>query len=155
MVDTEMQSTSTLVVDATLAPFQIFERVIQVRPEDIFGVHVNIASFFAYISSTFNRWYAEIGVADSEGDGSGPHMAHLSYDFLQEMHYPGAVLCRLTVVRVGTSSLEHSIEVRDANHPERLCGRGKSIHVWVDAKAKKATAWPADVLAKIWVPRPA
>ena len=134
--------------DAEPAPLQVFERIIAIRPEDILGGHVNNTRYFGYIGDTFNDWYNAMGLVPDMA--AGPMMAHLSLDFLREMTYPGRVLCQLRVVRLGKSSLEHSIELRDADQPDVLHGKGKAINVWVNLVSHKTEAWPNEVVARCW-----
>jgi acyl-CoA thioester hydrolase len=86
----------------------------------------------------------------SSGTQGAPAVAHVSNDFLHQMKFPGAVTCKLTVVRVGRTSLEHAVELRDANNPDVICGRGKIIHVWMDLEVGKSAPWPEGVLAMCW-----
>lgn len=75
-------------------------------------------------------------------------MVHVFYDFLRQVQVPGVVLCRITVIRVGRSSLRHGIEIRDVGGEPVLAGRGHSIHVRVERASGKPLPWPAEVLAK-------
>ncbi len=79
-------------------------------------------------------------------------MAHLSYDFLRQVHYPGTLLSRITLSKVGRTSMEHAIEMWHVSAAPCLAGRGRAIHVWVDRETGKPTPWPTDVLAKCWDP---
>lgn len=115
--------------------------------------HVNNSRYFAFISETFADWYRVMGF-DVDDLKAAPLMAHLSYDFLREMHYPGSVLCRIAAVGRGAKSLEHSVEIRDAENPALLCGRGLCVHAWFDIVRRKTAPWPAEVLAKCWSGEP-
>lgn len=132
------------------APFVTIEKRIDICPEDVVGGHVNNSRYFLYVGDTFADWYAALGFTGNAGPITGPLMAHLELDFLHEMAYPGTVLCRLTVARVGRSSLEHQIEIFDAARPELLCTKGKSVNVWFDRDLGSTAPWPAEVLALCW-----
>ncbi len=134
-------------------PLNTLEHRIEIQPSDILGPHVNLARYFAFINDAFQIWYAAMGVGvQSTYPGFGNMMAHLEYDFLREVDYPGTVLVKLRVVRIGRSSLEHAIEIHDigAGKEARLAGRGKSIHVWVNRALGKGEPYPAAFLLKCW-----
>ena len=65
--------------DPVQVPLQTFERIIEIRPEDIFGGHVNNTRYFGYIGETFHEWYAAMGFVPNLP--AGPMMAHMSLDF--------------------------------------------------------------------------
>lgn len=132
------------------APFQIFEQVMPIAPNDMHGGHVNNARYFAYIGQAFEGWYEAMGLGVNHPNTAGPMMAHMEYDYLQEMKYPGNVLCKLTVVRVGRSSLEHAIEIHNQESSATLCGRGKAVNVWVNRMSKQAEPWPEGMISKCW-----
>ena len=134
-------------------PLNSLEHRIEIQPADIHGPHVNLARYFAFINDAFQVWYAAMGVGvPTDYPGFGNMMAHLEYDFLREVDYPGTVVVKIRVARVGRSSLEHAIEIHDvsAGKEPRLAGRGKSIHVWVNRERGKGEPYPADFLAKCW-----
>lgn len=130
--------------------FQIFEQVMEIAPEDMHGGHVNNARYFAYIGQAFEGWYEAMGLGVNQANIAGPMMAHMEYDYLQEMKYPGKVVCKLAVVRVGRSSLEHAIEIHNQEKSETLCGRGKAVNVWVNRISKQAEPWPESMISKCW-----
>jgi acyl-CoA thioesterase FadM len=138
----------------TAPPLQSFELHIDLTPDDMpedrYSTHVNNARYFAFINRTFQGWYRAMGVRGGV-PGFGTMMAHVAYDFLHEVQVPGAVICRIRVVRVGNTSIEHAVEILDTHTPEpRLAGRGKAVHVWVSLAERKACPWPAEVLARCW-----
>lgn len=141
---------STDALPPARAPLERMERVIDIQPDDIYGGHVNNTRYFIYIGDTFRQWYHAMRMFPDVDPG--PLMAHLSLDYLREMTYPGQVLCRLEVVRVGKSSLEHAIELRNAAQPDELFARGRGVNVWFDRARGGAAPWPADVLARCWTP---
>lgn len=122
------------------------------QPEDRFTDHVNNARYFAFINRTFHGWYVAMGIRGGI-PGHTAVMAHVSYDFLRQVHVPGEVLCRVSVVRVGRRSLEHAIEMWDVSHgTPQLAGRGRTVHVWIDRASGKSEPWPTEVLARCWTP---
>jgi acyl-CoA thioesterase FadM len=138
-------------------PLQCFEWRIAVDerdlPEDRYSDHVNNARYFAFINQAFQAWYRAMGIRDRT-QPLGVAMVRSEYDFLAEVKPPGTVLCRITVVRVGRTSMEHAVEMwdetpRGAAAPVQV-GRGKVVHVWIDRAAHAAQPWPAGLLEKCW-----
>jgi acyl-CoA thioesterase FadM len=120
------------------------------RPEDGFSHHVNNARYFAFINRTFQGWYRVMGLRGQLPDQSAA-MAHVSYDFLRQVMVPGEVLCRINIVRVGTKSLEHEIQMWDLQTPEPvLAGRGKAVHVFLQRSTGNSLPWPSEVLDLCW-----
>jgi acyl-CoA thioester hydrolase len=120
------------------------------QPEDRFTDHVNNARYFAFINRTFHGWYVAMGIRGGV-PGQTAVMAHVSYDFLRQVHVPGEVLCRVSVARVGNRSLEHMIEMWDVSHgTPQLAGRGRAVHVWIDRASGSSVPWPREVLARCW-----
>lgn len=118
-------------------------------PEDRFSNHVNNARYFAFINRVFHDWYVKMGIR-VRGAKYSAMMAHTSYDFLGQVFYPGVVLCRIVVVKVGRTSMEHAVEMWDVSAEPRLAGRGRVVHVWVERAIGKSLPWPAELLAKCW-----
>ena len=118
-------------------------------PEDRFSAHVNNARYFAFINKTFHGWYVRMGLRDVHSEFSAA-MAHLSYDFMREVHFPGTVLCKLTLMKVGRTSIEHAIEMWDVSAAPCLVGRGRAVHVGINRHTSKPALWPAELLALCW-----
>ena len=133
------------------APLQTFTYTREIQPEDQVESHVNFACYLAYFGEAFRAWYAAMGLGlnDDRPDGN-PLMAHLEVDYHGEMFYPGTALCRLTVVRVGRSSLEHRLEIFDAADPAKPRVTGRSVNVWRDRQLGAPAPWPAAVLSRCW-----
>ncbi len=130
------------------APARVLEREIELKPEDVAGRHVYNARYFLFIADTFLLWYDAMDLSYRPDRPHGPVMVHLSYDFLRQVTYPGTVLCRLTAIAVGRTSLTHEVEIIDCSGARPLAGKGKCIHVWVDRKIQKPEPWPAELIAK-------
>lgn len=118
-------------------------------PEDGFSNHVNNARYFAFINRVFIDWYVKMGIRVA-GATHSAMMVNTQYDFLAQVFYPGAVLCRITVVKVGRTSMVHAIEMWDVTGAPALAGRGTVTHVWVERAIARPQPWPAELLAKCW-----
>ncbi len=120
-------------------------------PDDRFTDHVNNARYFAFINRTFHGWYVAMGIRGGIPDRTAV-MARIEYDFLREVKPPGVVECRIEVVRIGRTSLEHAVEIHDLGHDgegsPRLAGRGRVVHVWVDRRNGTALPWPTELIER-------
>ena len=136
-----------------MAPLQSHELRIEITPDDQpgdrFSNHVNNARYFAFISRTFHDWYVKMGIRVPNALYSAT-MAHVSYDFVSQVFYPGTALCRVTVSKVGRTSMEHAVEMWDVTGVPRLAGRGRVVHVWIERAQARALPWPPELLAKCW-----
>lgn len=140
-----------------MAPLRKYSLPVEISdadlPEDRFSDHVNNARYFVFINRCFQRWYVAMDIRGGI-PGHAAVMAHLEYDFLREVKPPGVIECRIEVVRVGRTSMEHTIEIYDLGHHEadgpRLAGRGRAVHVWVERASGQARQWPRQVLARCW-----
>lgn len=145
-------------MNSTDPPLRAFELRIPVTPADLpedgFSNHVNNARYFAFINRTFMDWYVKMGIR-VPGAPFSAMMVHTAYDYLRQVFHPGEVSCRIEVARVGRTSMEHAVEIRDVTGEPVLAGRGKVIHVWVERATAKPHPWPAELLARCWdgVPR--
>lgn len=140
----------------SIAPLQVFDHVRDISPDEVMGGHVNFAQFFRYVGHAFHEWYEamEIGLTRDQSQG-GPVMATVSMDLLGELFYPGRVRVRLTVTRLGRSSLEHQLELFDESSGQ-LCAKGRSVNVWRDPRVGGSAPWPPEITARCWAgPRPA
>ena len=141
-----------------MAPLQVHELRIDITPDDLpedrFSHHVNNARYFAFINRTFHGWYVRMGLRGQRPDFSAM-MAHCSYDFRRQVRYPGAVVCRVSVVKAGRTSLEHKVEMFDVSDPDIapvLAGSGRVVHVGVDRASGQPISWPQEVIAQCWPP---
>jgi len=122
-------------------------------PEDRYSDHVNNARYFAFINRTFQAWYRPMGLRDRGTSFAAP-MVRSEYDFLAEVKPPGEVMCRITVVRVGRASMEHTVKMWDMQPHGRdapvLVGRGKVIHACIDRATRRAVPWPQEIRDRCW-----
>jgi acyl-CoA thioester hydrolase len=136
-----------------MAPLQSHELRIEITPgdmpEDGFSNHVNNARYFAFINRVFIDWYVRMGIR-VVGATHSAMMVNTQYDFLAQVFYPGTVLCRVKVVKVGRTSMVHAVEMWDVTGEPRLAGRGRVTHVWVERATARPQPWPARILAQCW-----
>lgn len=132
-----------------LAPLQRFESQRDIDPDDVLGGHVHFGAYLRHAFDAFQAWYAAMGIARRDDVLGGTVMAHVELDYNGEVFPPGRLVCRLTVQRVGRSSLEHRVEVFEAGTPEVTRASGRAVNVW-RAPGGTPAPWPAPLLAKCW-----
>jgi acyl-CoA thioesterase FadM len=133
-----------------IASLQCFDYRRPLVDDDIFGGHVNFARYYKFVGEAYHEWYTAVGINSGQHDRIVPFMVHGELDFLAEMHYPGQMICRLTVSRVGRSSLEHLVEIFDAGRMDQPCARGKFVNSCRSRTTLLGEAWPEDILALCW-----
>jgi acyl-CoA thioesterase FadM len=122
-------------------------------PDDRYTFHVNNARYAYFINCCCRDWYVAMGLRDPAGTHS-VMMVRSEYDFVAEMKPPHWAECRIEVVRVGRSSIEHMVEMRDVgvtgSDELRVVGRGRVTHVHIDRATRKSVPWTPATLAKCW-----
>jgi acyl-CoA thioester hydrolase len=111
---------------------------------DAFG-HVNNTVYFRYMEQIRISWFEQLGIAGGNDEGQGPVIVNASMEFLKQLHYPGDIVCRMSVGPLGRSSFDTGFELRRADDPDTLYARGNARCVWIDYAAGKSVPMP-DVL---------
>jgi len=123
-------------------------------PDDRYTGHVNNARYFHFINRCLRGWYIAMGLRDPNSR-YGAMMVRSEYDFLHEVRPPSWIECEIEVVRLGRSSIEHSVRMfdlgPDAALERRQVGRGRVIHACFDRIARQTIEWPAELAALCWV----
>jgi acyl-CoA thioester hydrolase len=124
----------------------VFEMTMPIRwgDMDAFG-HVNNTVYFRYMEQVRISWFEQMDMAGPDVKGQGPVIVNASMEFLRQLHYPGDILCTMTVGQPGRSSFDTGFELRRADDPETLYARGNARCVWIDYAAGKSVPIP-DVL---------
>ncbi|MFP6559616.1 acyl-CoA thioesterase [Paraburkholderia sp. B3] len=121
----------------------VFEMIMPIRwgDMDAFG-HVNNTVYFRYMEQARISWFEQLGVAGRNPEGQGPVIVNASMEFLRQLHYPGDVVCTLTVGQPGRSSFDTGFELRRTDEPDTLYARGSARCVWIDYDAGKSVPIP-------------
>jgi acyl-CoA thioester hydrolase len=110
--------------------------------------HMNNAVYFRFMEEARVLMLAQAGIQVS-GD-VGNVVAHCSCDFLRPITYPATVRVRLTLERVGRTSLTQLNElyvVQDIGFGPYA--RGKTVLVSMDNQANCPTPWTSEALAAL------
>ncbi|MEM5325410.1 acyl-CoA thioesterase [Paraburkholderia sp. JHI2823] len=128
----------------------VFEMTMPIRwgDMDAFG-HVNNTVYFRYMEQVRISWFEHLGVAAESGEGQGPVIVNASMEFLKQLHYPGDIVCTMTVGQPGRSSFDTGFELRRADGPDTLYARGNARCVWIDYAAGKSVPIPEMLRATI------
>ncbi|CAB3804569.1 hypothetical protein LMG28688_06013 [Paraburkholderia caffeinitolerans] len=131
----------------------VFEMTMPIRwgDMDAFG-HVNNTVYFRYMEQVRISWFEHIGVggeSHERGDGQGPVIVNASMDFLRQLHYPGDIVCTMTVGEPGRSSFDTGFELRRVDDPDTVYARGNARCVWIDYAAGKSVPIPDSLRATI------
>ncbi|WP_213296440.1 acyl-CoA thioesterase [Paraburkholderia sacchari] len=131
----------------------VFEMIMPIRwgDMDAFG-HVNNTVYFRYMEQVRISWFERIGVGGESrerGDGQGPVIVNASMDFLKQLHYPGDIVCTMTVGEPGRSSFDTGFELRRVDDPDTVYARGNARCVWIDYAAGKSVPIPDSLRATI------
>ena len=118
-----------------------FEFRSQVRWGDMDAAgHVNNTLYFRYMEDARIAWFQHLGMLDPNA-AAQPILARVECDFKKPVTFPGDVITRLVVTRVGRSSVDHDVEIVLADHPGQVVATGKSVVVWLDYTTGKSTPW--------------
>ena len=130
--------------DVTTNEYQrVFEMSMPIRwgDMDAFG-HVNNTVYFRYMEQVRISWFEQLGLIGSTEDGQGPVIVNASMEFLRQLHYPGDIVCRMSVGRPGRSSFDTGFELVRADDPGTVYARGSARCVWIDYAAGKSVPLP-------------
>jgi len=118
-----------------------FEYRSQVRWGDMDSAgHVNNIVYFRYMEDARIAWFEHLGMLDAGAD-LRPILARVECDFRKPVTYPGDVVTRQTVTRVGRTSVDHDVEIVLADDPSQVVATGKSVVVWLDYASGKPAPW--------------
>lgn len=102
--------------------------------------HVNNTVYFRYFEQARIAWFESLRMATGP-HGQGPILARVACDFVRPLTYPGDVVVRQMLTRLGRSSVALDLELRRTDGPD-LYARGDSVIVWMDYDAGRSVPWP-------------
>lgn len=113
--------------------------------EDVYG-HVNNVKYYSYFDTAVNGYLMQATGLDIRQLPAYGIVAETSCRFLRELRFPLDVEARLTVTKLGTSSVVYEIGLfqGDDSDPAAL---GRFVHVYVSGEDRAVTAIPAPIRA--------
>lgn len=110
--------------------------------------HINNVSTFKYFEEGRVQWFMSLGVV-ADGTGRGPVIVETSANFLAELHYPGDLLVRAYVQRVGNTSCTVAQEIVREDKPDEVITKGTCTIVWFEHDSKKPIPLQPEVRAAL------
>jgi acyl-CoA thioester hydrolase len=118
------------------------ETVIPIRwgDMDAFG-HLNNTIYFRYMEQGRINWIESFGFSAQHEEG-GALVANAFCNFYTQVNYPGDILVRTYIGKVGRTSADTYNLMSLTNDPETLCAAGGATLVWVNLKTNRPAPWP-------------
>jgi len=114
--------------------------------------HVNNTVYFRYMEQTRISWFDAMRLRQ-EPRREGPIIVNAHCTFVRQLEYPGTVLVRHYVGRIGNSSFETYDEMLRTDDPGRVYAHGGAKVVWVDYAQQKSRPLPEAVRQAVLTPR--
>jgi len=114
--------------------------------------HVNNTIYFRYMEQTRISWFDAMRLRQ-EPRREGPIIVNAHCTFVRQLEYPGTVLVRHYVGRIGNSSFETYDEMLRTDDPGRVYAHGGAKVVWVDYAQQKSRPLPEAVRQAVLTPR--
>jgi len=116
---------------------------------DAYG-HMNVRHYAAFFDEAGWHMFGKAGVSlsDLRAQGLGSVVASLTIDFHHELTAGQLTLVTGAFTRVGAKSYHYEMRLYDADAMTH-CATQKTVEVCFDTKARKSTALPDDVRAKL------
>ena len=124
----------------------VHEQMIPIRwgDMDAFG-HVNNTVYFRYMEIMRIDWLQQrLGKLDG---AEGPVIVNAFCNFLRQLSFPGDVLARMYVGRVGDTSVDTYVTMALSDAPDTVCAEGGARMVWVRYADQKSVSLPATLRA--------
>lgn len=136
----------------TETPLLTFEIELPIRWGDMDAMrHVNNTVYFRYMEQTRISWFDVMGFPP-DPEGEGPIIISTHCTFLKQLQYPGTVLSRHYVTRIGNSTVDTVIRMSRTDDPDTVYSEGGARIVWVDFPRQKSKTLPAFARERILTP---
>ena len=127
----------------------VHESIIPIRWGDMDALgHVNNAVYFRYIEQARINWLDSFGLSFSKDD-QGVVVVNAFCNFLKQITYPGELLVKTYIANPSRVGVDTFNVMSLTSDPDTIYASGGATMVWVDFKAQKAAAWPAEFKEKI------
>jgi acyl-CoA thioester hydrolase len=119
-----------------------YEMRIPIRWGDMDAMsHVNNTVYFRYLETIRIEWLHQLGGAP-DPKGEGPVIVNAFCNFIRQLEYPGEVLARQYVGKVGRTSFDTYITLERSDDPGVIYASGGARVVWVDPVRQKSVPLP-------------
>ena len=120
----------------------VHEAIIPLRwgDMDAFG-HINNTLYFRYMEQGRIHWIESFGFGIQHSEG-GALIANAFCNFYTQVSYPGDLIIKTYIGKVGRTSVDVYNLMSVASNPNELCAAGGTTLVWVNFKTKRPAPWP-------------
>ncbi len=120
----------------------VHEAIIPLRwgDMDAFG-HINNTLYFRYMEQGRIHWIESFGFGIQHSEG-GALIANAFCNFYTQVSYPGDLIIKTYIGKVGRTSVDVYNLMFVASNPNELCAAGGTTLVWVNFKTKRPAPWP-------------
>ncbi len=133
----------------------VFQLEVPIRWGDMDAMgHVNNTVYFRYMEQTRISWFESMRLDTRPEAGEGMVVVNAYCTFARQFEYPGTVLCRHYVGRLGRSSFETYVEMSRTDDPGTVHAYGGAKGVWVDYAQQKSRPIPEAVRVALRTPQP-
>ena len=118
------------------------EMTIPIRWGDMDAMgHVNNTTYFRYFETIRIEWFHRIGCVPNPA-GEGLVIVNAFCNFIKQFEFPGEVLARHYVAKLGRTSFETYVTMERTDAPGVLYASGGAKAVWVDFPKQKSAPLP-------------
>jgi len=110
--------------------------------------HVNNTVYFRFMEQTRISWLDVLAPEDEAWGSTGVVIANASCNFLRPMTYPGTVEVRLSIGRVGGSSVPTHYELRVDDDPAPYAD-GAAVVVFIGMQSQKPVRIPETIRRRL------
>ena len=111
--------------------------------------HVNNARYFTWFESARIALFHRVGMEATGAPAEGPILARIHCEFLLPLRYPGEVVVRTGISRIGTKSFTMVYELARTDAPDRLAARGEGVIVMLDYRRGETVPISAPLRARL------
>lgn len=114
--------------------------------------HVNNTLYFRYMEVARFAWLKNSRAIPGTA-AQGVVLINAFCNFLRQLEFPGEVLVKTYVGKVGRSAADTWVTMAHADAPDVVCANGGATLVWVDYAAHKSLPFPDDFRAFLQGPQ--
>lgn len=111
---------------------------------DVYG-HVNNVHFYSYFDTVVNGYLIAQGVLDPLTSQVVGLVVETKCNYFESVSFPEVLDAGLRVARIGGSSVRYEIGLFRAGQ-DHAAAQGHFVHVYVDAKSRRPTALPRELI---------
>ncbi|MEV0948227.1 thioesterase family protein [Rhodococcus sp. NPDC049939] len=108
--------------------------------------HVNNVTYYSYFDTAVNAWLIDSTGTDIRNLPAIGVVAETSCKFISELTFPDRLRVGLSIEKLGTRSIVYALAIfRENDDALELAALGRFVHVYVDARTRKAVSIPSEI----------